>query len=56
MKLTSKIVKEAAFRAGCGDVGIAGIDRFADASRMMHPKNIFPEQFNNPDENPGNWK
>ena len=43
MKLTSKMVKEAAFRAGCGDVGIANIERFANAPRMMHPKNIFPD-------------
>lgn len=43
MKLTSKEVKEAAFKAGCGDVGIANIERFADAPRMMHPSNIFPD-------------
>ena len=43
MKLTSSMVKEAAFRAGCGDIGIANIERFANAPRMMHPKNIFPD-------------
>lgn len=43
MKLTSAMVKDAARAAGCGDVGIANIERFANAPRMMHPKNIFPE-------------
>ncbi len=43
MKLTSEMVKAAARRAGCGDVGIANIERFDNAPRMMHPKNIFPE-------------
>lgn len=43
MKLTAKMVKEAAFRAGCGDVGIANIERFKSAPRMMHPCNIFPD-------------
>lgn len=43
MKLTSAMVKDAARRAGCGDIGIANIERFAHAPRMMHPKNIFPE-------------
>lgn len=43
MKLTSKMVKDAAFRAGCGDIGIANIERFKNAPRMMHPKNIFPD-------------
>ncbi len=43
MKLTSAMVKEAARRAGCGDVGIANIERFDKAPRLMHPKNIFPE-------------
>ena len=43
MKLTAKMVKETAFRAGCGDIGIANIGRFANAPRMMHPKNIFPD-------------
>ena len=26
-----------------GDMGVANIERFANAPRMMHPKNIFPE-------------
>jgi epoxyqueuosine reductase len=43
MMLTADMVKEAARKAGCGDVGIANIERFANAPRMMHPKNIFPE-------------
>lgn len=43
MKLTAKMVKEAAFRAGCGDVGIANIERFKNAPRRMHPSNIFPD-------------
>ncbi|HOX04762.1 MAG TPA: hypothetical protein PK280_00050 [Planctomycetota bacterium] len=42
-KLTASMVKDAAFRAGCGDVGIANIGRFANAPRMMHPLNIFPD-------------
>jgi ferredoxin len=41
--LTTRMVKDAARRAGCGDVGIANIERFAGAPRMMHPRNIFPE-------------
>lgn len=43
MKLTAAMVKEAAFHAGAGDVGIANIERFANAPRQMHPKNIFPD-------------
>ncbi len=43
MKLTAKKIKDAAFRAGCGDVGIANIERFANAPRAMHPLNIFPD-------------
>jgi epoxyqueuosine reductase len=43
MTLTAEMVKQAARDAGCGDVGIANIERFAEAPRMMHPKNIFPE-------------
>jgi ferredoxin len=43
MKLTAKMVKDAAFRAGCGDIGIANIERFRDAPRRMHPRNIFPD-------------
>lgn len=42
-KLTSEMVKEFAFNAGCGDIGIANIERFENAPRMMHPKNIFPD-------------
>ena len=42
-KLTSQMIKEAAFAAGAGDVGIANIERFANAPEMMHPKSIFPE-------------
>jgi len=41
--LTSAMVKEAAFAAGAGDVGIANIERFAGAPRMMHPLNIAPD-------------
>jgi len=43
MKLTSEMVKQAAREAGCGDVGIANIERFKNAPRMMHPLNIFPD-------------
>lgn len=43
MKLTSEMVKEAARKAGAGDIGIANIERFENAPRMMHPKNIFPD-------------
>ncbi len=43
MKLTAEMVKEAAFDAGAGDIGIANIERFANAPRKMHPKNIFPD-------------
>ncbi len=43
MKLTANMVKEAARAAGCGDIGIANIERFDNAPRMMHPKNIFPD-------------
>ncbi|MCD4825858.1 MAG: hypothetical protein K8S55_14795 [Phycisphaerae bacterium] len=43
MKLTAEMVKEAARKAGCGDIGIANIERFDNAPRMMHPKNIFPD-------------
>ena len=42
MKLTAAMVKEAAFTRA-GDVGIANIERFANAPRQMHPKNIFPD-------------
>ena len=43
MKLTAEIVKEAGFKAGAGDIGIANIERFVNAPRAMHPKNIFPD-------------
>ena len=43
MKLTAQAVKEAAFKAGAGDIGIAPIVRFRNAPRQMHPLNIFPE-------------
>ncbi|MFA5203793.1 MAG: hypothetical protein WC708_05245 [Lentisphaeria bacterium] len=43
MKLTSAQVKEAAFAAGAGDIGIANIERFQNAPRGMHPLNIFPD-------------
>lgn len=43
MKLTAEMVKQAAFAAGAGDVGIANIERFENAPRQMHPKNIFPD-------------
>ncbi len=42
MKLTAQMVKDAARRAGCGDVGIANIERFKGAPRNMHPANIMP--------------
>ncbi len=37
------MIKEAAFNAGCGDIGIANIERFKNAPQMMHPLNIFPD-------------
>jgi ferredoxin len=43
MNLTAKMIKAAAREAGAGDIGIANIERFADAPRMMHPLNIFPD-------------
>jgi ferredoxin len=43
MKLTAEMVKEAARKAGCGDVGIGNIERFEGAPRQMHPRNIYPE-------------
>jgi epoxyqueuosine reductase len=43
MALTSKAIKEFAASIGAGDVGIANIERFANAPRRMHPSNIFPE-------------
>jgi hypothetical protein len=46
MKLTSKVIKEAAAQFGHGGestVGIANIERFDGAPERMHPKNIFPD-------------
>ncbi len=43
MSLTAAQVKQAARNAGCGDVGIANIERFENAPPRMHPKNIFPD-------------
>ena len=43
MTLTSKMIKAWGREIGAGDVGIANIDRFKNAPKMMHPKNIFPE-------------
>lgn len=46
MKLTSKKLKEVAAKYGIGGegiLGVANIERFANAPKMMHPKNIFPE-------------
>ncbi len=43
MKLTAQQVKQFAFEAGCGDIGIANIERFRNAPRGMHPLNIFPD-------------
>lgn len=47
-KLTSRILKEFAARLGAGGVGVeilgvANIERFAEAPERMHPKNIFPD-------------
>ena len=39
--LTSAMIKEAAFAAGAGDIGIADIGRFKGAPEGMHPLNIF---------------
>ena len=41
--LTSAMIKEAAFAAGAGDIGIADIGRFKGAPEGMHPLNIFPD-------------
>ena len=43
MKLTSAMIKEAAFAAGAADVGIGNIERWDNAPERMHPRNIFPE-------------
>lgn len=41
--LTSQKLKEFAKKAGADLVGIASIERFAEAPSEMHPANIFPE-------------
>jgi ferredoxin len=46
MKLTAKMIKEAAAKLGHGGesiIGIANIERFDNAPQRMHPKNIFPD-------------
>jgi hypothetical protein len=43
MKLTAEMAKDTARRAGCGDVAIGNIDRWANAPRMMHPENTIPD-------------
>src|SRR3989339_2119370 len=43
MKLTSQKLKQFVLEAGYADIGIANIERFENAPRMMHPKNIFPD-------------
>lgn len=47
-KLTSQMIKELAKRLGAGGggveiVGVANIERFAEAPERMHPSNIFPD-------------
>lgn len=42
MKLTSKMIKDFAKEIGLDDVGIAPIERFAEAPPMMNLKNYFP--------------
>ena len=47
-KLTSRMLKEFAARLGAGGggveiLGVANIERFAEAPERMHPKNIFPD-------------
>jgi len=47
-KLTSRMIKELAKKIGAGGggveiVGIANIERFAEAPERMHPCNIFPD-------------
>ena len=46
-KLTSRMLKKLANRLGAGGgvevLGVAGIERFAEAPERMHPKNIFPD-------------
>ena len=46
--LTSKMLKDLANRLGAGGggaevLGVANIERFAEAPERMHPKNIFPD-------------
>jgi ferredoxin len=44
MKLTSELLKQkAAELGGAGIIGIGNIERFDNAPKQMHPKNIFPE-------------
>ena len=47
-KLTARMIKDLALKIGGGGggaevVGIAPIERFANAPERMHPKNIFPD-------------
>ncbi len=47
-QLTSQMIKDLAKKIGTGGggvdiVGIANIERFAEAPERMHPKNIFPD-------------
>lgn len=47
-KLTSRMLKDLAKKLGAGGggievVGVANIERFANAPERMHPKNIFPD-------------
>ncbi len=41
--LTSQMVKDCAIAQGLDLVGVANIERFAEAPRRMHPASIFPE-------------
>ena len=46
--LTSRMLKDLALKLGAGGggaqvVGIANLERFAEAPERMHPKNIFPD-------------
>ena len=47
-KLTAQMLKDLANKlsaggGSCGIIGIAPIERFAEAPERMHPKNIFPD-------------
>lgn len=47
-KLTTKMLKDLAFRIGGGGggvqiLGVGNIERFDEAPRRMHPRNVFPE-------------